>query len=77
MQEKLFLLRKTSGVTQDAIAKMLDINPKTYASKEMGKTEFSMNEMFKIASYFNKHVEDIFLPTILQNGVNNKLEKEE
>lgn len=75
MQEKLFLLRKTGGITQEKIAKLLDINPKTYASKEMGKTEFSMNEMFKIAKYFNKSVEDIFLPTILQNGVNNYQEE--
>lgn len=69
MQEKLILLRKTSGVTQDTLAKLLDINPKTYSAKELGKTEFSMNEMFKIAKYFDKQIEDIFLPRILQNGV--------
>lgn len=69
MQEKLMLLRKKNNVNQQELADLLGINIKTYNFKEIGKSEFTMNEMFKIASYFHQNIEDIFLPTILQNGV--------
>lgn len=71
MQEKLIMLRKKEGVTQETLSKLLGINPKTYSSKELGKTQFSMNEMFIIAKYFNMEIEDIFLPSLLHNGVKN------
>lgn len=76
MQEKLILLRKKIGVTQESLSKLLKINPKTYSAKELGKTEFSMNEMFKISEYFGMPIEDIFLPRILQNGVSIELKEE-
>lgn len=69
MQEKLILLRKKKKISQDFMAELLKINPKTYSYKEQGKTEFSMNEMFIIADYFGMEIEDIFLPSLLQNGV--------
>lgn len=76
MQDKLILIRKKTGTSQEKMAKLLGINPKTYSYKELGKNEFSMNEMFKIAKYFNMHIEDIFLPSLLQNGVKNKKEEQ-
>lgn len=77
MQEKLLLLRKKKNVSQNKIAELLGISTKTYSFKETGKTEFTMNEMFQIADYFNENIENIFLPSILQNGVNHKKEKQE
>ena len=73
MQEKLILLRKKRNVKQEILAKLLDITQKTYSYKELEKSEFTMNEMFKIANYFGLTIEDIFLPSLLQNGVKTKL----
>ena len=69
MQEKLILLRKKRGITQNDLAKLLNISQKTYSFKELGKTQFTANEMFIISKYFNLELEDIFLPSLLQNGV--------
>lgn len=69
MQEKLLILRKRNNLTQSDIAKMLGIATMTYNLKELGKREFTANEMFIIADYFGLKVDDIFMPTILQNGV--------
>ena len=69
MQSKLIILRKETGVRQAELAKMLEISEKSYSFKELGKTEFKASEMFKIAQYFNKKIDDIFIPCIVQNGV--------
>lgn len=69
MQEKLIMIRKKRKISQDFMAELLHINPKTYSYKELGKTEFSMNEMFIISKYLNMEIEDIFVPSLLQNGV--------
>ena len=69
MQSKLIVLRKETGTTQHELAGLLGISIRAYSFKETGKTEFKINEMFKIAQYFNKSIEDVFIPHILQNGV--------
>lgn len=68
MQNKLILLRKEQKITQNELAQLLGITTKQYGSKELGKTKFNGDEMFKIAEYFNLKVDDIFLPTTHQNG---------
>ena len=69
MQLVLYDLRKNrKKMTQEQMAKYLDITTKTYRSKELGNTEFTLDEMFKIAKLFNKKVDDIFLPREYQNG---------
>lgn len=68
MQEKLILLRKQKGTTQKELANLLGISAKQFSSKELGKTRFNGDEMFKIADYYNLKVDDIFLPTTHQNG---------
>lgn len=75
MQEKLIGLRKTTNTTQETLAKIIGISPKTYGFKETGKSEFTINEMFRIAQYFDKKVDEIFLPYSLQNGVKEDCEK--
>lgn len=69
MQEKLIILRKTNGVSQKEISNYLGITNATYSLKENGKFQFTANEMFMLSSFFKLPIEDIFLPTILQNGV--------
>ena len=73
IQEKLYLLRKKNGLSQRKVAKLLDINYKTYSQKELGHSEFNANEMFKLSQFFNMPIEDIFIPPILQNGVKEKI----
>lgn len=68
MQENLINLRKSRGVTQDTMAKYLKIAKKTYGNKEKGITQFTSDEMFAIARYFKRSIEDIFLPSTYQNG---------
>ena len=72
MQSKLIILRKERDIKQQELADLLNINVKTYNFKETGKSQFTMNEMFKISDFFGKSVEEIFLPTVLQNGVGIK-----
>lgn len=72
MQSKLIILRKERDIKQQELADLLNINVKTYNFKETGKSQFTMNEMFKISDFFGKSVDEIFLPTVLQNGVNEK-----
>lgn len=62
MQILLYKLRKQSNLTQNVMGDILNINPKTYGSKERGESEFTQDEMFKLADYFGKKIDDIFLP---------------
>lgn len=68
MQEKLIILRKNNDVTQKELADVIGISPKQYSYKEMGKNKFNGDEMFKIANYFKRKVDDIFLPTYHRIG---------
>ncbi len=71
MQSKLLLIRKENKITQAYLANLLGITSKQYSAKELGKVKFNGDEMFTIANFFNKKVDDIFLPTTHQNGENN------
>lgn len=71
MQEKLILLRKQNNTTQKELADLLGITTKQFGSKELGKAKFNGDEMFLIANYYSKKVDDIFLPTTHQIGEKN------
>ena len=75
MQEKLILLRQENGDTQSKLAKLIDITQKQYRLKELGKAKFNGDEMFLIAQYYRKKIDDIFLPTTHQNGDLNLVEE--
>lgn len=62
MQNNLILLRKNNNITQKKLAIFLSISEVQYGKKEKGIAEFTQDEMFKIADYFNLKVDDIFLP---------------
>lgn len=77
MQEKLLLIRKSRNITQQELAECIGISVNQYSLKEKGNYNFNCDEMFKIAEYLGMNIEDIFLPSSHQNGVetNSKEEK--
>lgn len=64
MQYKLYALRKSKDInmTQEEMAKLLDMDVSTYRRKEGSKSPFSQDDMFAIASHFDMNIHDIFLP---------------
>lgn len=63
MQWNLIRLRKENNLTQNDVAKILNLNISTYQNKETGRSSFRDYEMFLLSKYFNKSLEEIFLPT--------------
>ncbi|MGO4927373.1 helix-turn-helix transcriptional regulator [Fundicoccus sp. Sow4_F4] len=49
--------------TQEDIAKLINVDVRTYNSKENGVFQFKQNDMFAIARHFYKYIVDIFLTT--------------
>ncbi len=75
MQWTLVRLRKEKGLTQEELANKMDLHVTSYRNKEWGKSEFKANELFFLANFFNKRIEDIFLPTdCINNAVKGKKE---
>lgn len=63
MQLILFNLRKQEKkVTQKQIADYLGISTSSYRDKEKGRREFTQDEMFALSKYFQKPIDEIFLP---------------
>ncbi|WP_018165609.1 helix-turn-helix domain-containing protein [Streptococcus henryi] len=67
MQIKLYELRKKAGLTQAQMAKKLDISENSYRMKELGRTDFKLTEMYRIANLFNKDIGDIFTDSTSRN----------
>ena len=63
MQDKLIRLRKGNLITQNSMAKLINVDLRTYQNKERGDTQFKQNEMFAIVKFVNKKIDEIFLPT--------------
>lgn len=61
MQTKLIAIRKLNRDTQSTLAKKLNITNISLHNKEVGKTDFKLNEAFKIANFYNKTIEEIFI----------------
>ncbi|MFQ7598188.1 helix-turn-helix transcriptional regulator [Veillonella sp.] len=60
MQYLLDSIRRSKKITQEDMAKLLNIDVRTYQNKEKGVTQFKQNEMFIIAKFFNKKIDEIF-----------------
>ncbi|HHJ8618136.1 TPA: helix-turn-helix transcriptional regulator [Streptococcus pyogenes] len=58
----LYKLRKEKGISQEEMSKVINKSSNTYRDKELGKRDFTQSEMFKIASFFNKDLGEIFTP---------------
>jgi len=61
MQNRIRELRQERGVTQEDLAGALDVSRQTIISLESGRYNPSITLAFKIASYFGRHIEDIFI----------------
>ncbi|MBS4751001.1 helix-turn-helix transcriptional regulator [Carnobacteriaceae bacterium zg-ZUI78] len=62
MQIRLYELRKINGLTQEELAKKMNISVVSFRNKELGKSEFTQDEMFFLSNFFNKSVDEIFSP---------------
>ena len=63
MQYLLDSIRRANRITQEDMAELINVDVRTYQNKEKGVTQFKQNEMFVIAQFFNKKIDEIFLPT--------------
>lgn len=52
MQIKLKQERMSRMETQEELAKLINVDVRTYNSKENGFSQFKQNEMFTIANHF-------------------------
>lgn len=61
MKNKLEEIRKERGITQEYLAKILEVSRQTVGSLENGRYNPSIILAFKIARYFKMSIEDIFI----------------
>ncbi|GKV65468.1 MULTISPECIES: helix-turn-helix transcriptional regulator [unclassified Sporosarcina] len=67
MQWNLIRLRKEAGLSQEDMANIIGINKTTYSNKERGTHQFQAKEMFLLKDYFDKSMDEIFLPPDCNN----------
>ncbi len=58
---KLKGMRVAKGLTQEAMAKLLNTTKTTYGRKERGDAQFDLNEVKQILEILECRFEDIFL----------------
>ncbi len=63
MQNNIKDLRKQKGITQDELAFSLGVTRQTIISLENGRYTASLQLAFKIARFFEKNIEEIFIYT--------------
>ena len=61
MKNKLGEIRKERGITQEDLAKILEVSRQTVGSLENGRYNPSIILAFKIARHFEMAIEDIFI----------------
>lgn len=61
MENRLESIRKEFGITQEELAQKLEVSRQTVSSLESGRYNPSILLAFKIARFFNKSIEDIFI----------------
>ncbi len=61
MKNKLEEIRKERGITQEDLAKILEVSRQTVGSLENGRYNPSIILAFKIARYFKMSIENIFI----------------
>lgn len=61
MKNKLEEIRKERGITQEELAKILEVSRQTVGSLENGRYNPSIILAFKIARYFKMSIDDIFI----------------
>jgi len=61
LNNRLEEIRKQRGITQEDLADALEVSRQTIGSLENGRYNPSILLAFKIAKYFDMHIEDIFI----------------
>ncbi len=61
MENNLKKLRMEKNLTQEDLARILEVSRQTISSLEQGRYDPSIQLAFKIARYFDKYIEDIFI----------------
>lgn len=61
MKNRLEEIRRQQGVKQEDLAAALQVSRQTISSLENGRYNPSITLAFKIARYFGKSIEDIFI----------------
>ena len=61
MENKVELLRKQNGISQESFAKAMRVSRQTISSIENGKYNPSLELAFAIADYFGMSIEEIFI----------------
>ena len=64
MNNRLKELRAQGGISQAQLAEALTVSRQTINAIETGKYDPSLPLAFKIAAYFNKSIESIFIPNL-------------
>jgi putative transcriptional regulator len=62
VDNKIRELREDLGLTQDDLAKRLDVSRQTIISLERGRYDPSIRLAFAIAALFKRKIEDVFMP---------------
>lgn len=61
MENRLEELRKEKGLNQDTLATILNVSRQTISSLENGRYNPSLILAFKIANYFKRDIEEVFI----------------
>ena len=61
MKNRLEEIRKAKGITQEELANALEVSRQTVGSLENGRYNASLGLAHKIARYFGRTIEEIFI----------------
>lgn len=61
MKNRIEEIRKEKGINQEELAKMMSVSRQTISSLENGRYNPSILLAYKIAKYFDMHIEDVFI----------------
>ena len=61
MNNRIKELRKQKKITQDELAKAVEVTRQTIISLENGKYNASLQLPYKISRYFGTNIEDVFI----------------
>lgn len=61
MRNRVEAFRKERGLSQEELARTLEVSRQTISSLENGRYNPSIQLAFKIARYFEKTIEEIFI----------------
>lgn len=61
MKNHIEALRKSMGIKQEELANALEVSRQTISSLENGRYNPSLLLAFKIAQYFHKKIDEIFI----------------